>query len=165
MKKNRSIHNVTRFLYESNAIESVFDETSLEQATLAWRYLANEKKITLENILKTHRLLMSFLLPEKDKGSLRKVDVGMFLANGEFKKFKSWKVVPKLLNDWIEKANKSKTEEEIKQDHIELLKIHPWLDGNGRCSRIIMNYQRIKVGLPILVIYESQKQKYYSWFD
>ena len=54
----------------------------------------------------------------------------------------------------------------IKDDHIAFEAIHPFIVGNGRIGRIIMNWQRDKVDkiLPILVIKESEKWDYYSWF-
>ena len=57
-----------------------------------------------------------------------------------------------------------KTAEEIKKWHIMFEHIHPFEDGNGRTGRILMNIQRLKIGLPILIIYEKHKFKYYDWF-
>lgn len=51
-----------------------------------------------------------------------------------------------------------------KRHHIRYEQIHPFIDGNGRTGRIFINWQRLKAGLPILVIKESEKAKYYSWF-
>ena len=52
----------------------------------------------------------------------------------------------------------------IRNDHIGFEKIHPFIDGNGRLGRILMNWQRIQCGLDILVIWEIEKQEYYKWF-
>jgi Fic family protein len=41
--------------------------------------------------------------------------------------------------------------------HAEFVKIHPFTDGNGRTSRLIMNYQLIKKGyLPVIIPKESK---------
>jgi len=49
-------------------------------------------------------------------------------------------------------------------DHIHFEKIHPFVDGNGRMGRILMNWQRVKVGLQPLIIWASERQAYYAWF-
>jgi len=49
--------------------------------------------------------------------------------------------------------------------HINFEKIHPFIDGNGRIGRMLLNWQRVKLGLPVLVIKESEKQEYYKWFN
>lgn len=49
--------------------------------------------------------------------------------------------------------------------HAEFVKIHPFIDGNGRTSRLIMNYILIQNGyLPISVSKDS-KLKYYDALD
>jgi fido (protein-threonine AMPylation protein) len=53
----------------------------------------------------------------------------------------------------------------IKRWHIQFEKIHPFEDGNGRTGRILMNIQRLKIDLPILIIHEGREQyNYYKWF-
>ena len=52
-----------------------------------------------------------------------------------------------------------------KASHIAYERIHPFIDGNGRTGRMFMNWQRLKAGLPILVIKEKEKQEYYKWFN
>jgi fido (protein-threonine AMPylation protein) len=44
------------------------------------------------------------------------------------------------LNDWLKGCYH--TEEDIRQLHIWFEKIHPFVDGNGRVGRILLNIQR-----------------------
>lgn len=46
--------------------------------------------------------------------------------------------------------------------HAEFVKIHPFIDGNGRTSRIIMNYQLMKLGFLPISIKNEEKFKYYD---
>ncbi len=49
--------------------------------------------------------------------------------------------------------------------HAEFVRIHPFLDGNGRTSRLLMNYQLLKNGfLPVSVAKEDQLD-YYNALD
>lgn len=46
--------------------------------------------------------------------------------------------------------------------HMAITNIHPFIDGSGRCARLIMNYELIKNDYPPVLINESQKLSYYA---
>lgn len=154
--------NVETFLIESNAIEGIYDYISLKQARRAWNYLMSKEVLTTGVILKTHKILMlhSNLYPN-EKGYFRNYEVRIgndfglnySLVPSHIKMqfcFETMRVHP--VPDW-------------KALHIIYEKIHPFVDGNGRTGRMFMNWTRIKrCGLPLLIIKESEKQDYYSWF-
>lgn len=153
------------FLKESNAIEGVFSEEALEDAIGAWTYAKEHKhEISLNIILKIHHLLMR-RLDSKIAGKWRvnvAVRVGDRYCPAESKYF-----IRKKVQEWLDNC-KTHTglgaEEDIKRWHVEFEKIHPFVDGNGRTGRILMNLQRLNVNLPILVIKDAEKQDYYAWF-
>ena len=49
--------------------------------------------------------------------------------------------------------------------HGEFVKIHPFVDGNGRTARLLMNFFAIKNGYPPLVIKKEQRVEYYDALD
>ena len=49
--------------------------------------------------------------------------------------------------------------------HGELVKIHPFVDGNGRTSRLIMNMDLIKNGYVPVIIKKEDRLKYYETLD
>lgn len=49
--------------------------------------------------------------------------------------------------------------------HAEFVKIHPFPDGNGRISRLIMNYELMLNGFPFINIKEYDALRYYSALD
>lgn len=163
------------FLRESNAIEGVYDEQSLQDAKQAWTIgvLYFKKEFTIDLILGIHSRLMKNL-NKKIAGHIRKIPI--YVGNKhEFRECMKPELIKKelkkLINNWndnIEKLKKmSKIDKEnfTKQLHIDFERIHPFEDGNGRTGRILMNLQRLSIGLPILIIHEGVEQVfYYEWF-
>ena len=49
--------------------------------------------------------------------------------------------------------------------HGELVKIHPFIDGNGKTSRLIMNMYLIKSGYVPVIIKKENRLKYYETLD
>lgn len=49
--------------------------------------------------------------------------------------------------------------------HGEFVKIHPFVDGNGRTARLLMNFELIKNGYVPIVIKNNNKTKYYTALD
>ncbi|PWT73649.1 MAG: hypothetical protein C5B59_12710 [Bacteroidetes bacterium] len=152
---------VHAFLKESNLIEGVTDDDSLVQAWKAWDYLMKEDVLTKDVVLHTHKILMAHQKIRADqKGHFRKlnVTVGGYEAP-------DWKEVPNRMWAWTLEAMRRSPPIDDKQLHIEYEKIHPFVDGNGRTGRMFMNWMRIKrLNKPLLIILDSEKDSYYSWF-
>lgn len=49
--------------------------------------------------------------------------------------------------------------------HAEFVKIHPFTDGNGRTSRLIMNYQLMAEGFPAISIAKGDRLEYFKTLD
>jgi len=154
---------VNEFLSESNKIEGEYGEVALKDAKQAW-IMANlcvkDRGITTSYILGIHRRLMKRLNP-RIAGQIRTCDVWVGGRKGyppkeikeELRLLCNPGLYPRL------------SEDTIKTWHIQFEKIHPLEDGNGRTGRILMNVQRLIIGLPLLIIHEGEEQKsYYGWF-
>lgn len=49
--------------------------------------------------------------------------------------------------------------------HLQLMKIHPFLDGNGRVARIVLNYELEKNGLKPIIISYAEKDHYFDLLE
>jgi len=154
--------NLNEFLKQSNYIEGVYDKQSLVDARKAWDFIVKYDNLSLNLICQTHNeLMINQSLEGKYKGQLRDCGVsvgGRICPHPE--------VIKSKLSFWVDFANDMpKTSKQTVRDHVTFEKIHPFADGNGRIGRILMLWQTIKSGLPILVIKESEKHEYYEWFE
>jgi Fic family protein len=157
---------VEEFLRESNAIEGVYDIDSLKQAKLAWKYLMTQKVLTPAVILDTHKILMLHQnLQPNHKGYFRDCEVTVGGTYGL-----NWGKIPEAIESWCKDVAISlkipgEDGKHFKIDHITYEHIHPFVDGNGRTGRLFLNWERLKAGLPLLIIHEGFEQyEYYKWF-
>lgn len=146
------------FLRESNFIEREYSEQALSDAITAWQYLKKEDQLTVDVVLKTHKLLMRTRdFPKEYMGKFRWIPV--YIGNREGLHYSQIKPAMEV---WLLNANLYK--EHWKRNHVRYEHIHPFADGNGRTGRMFMNWMRIKLGQPVLTIYEKEKYDYYKWF-
>lgn len=156
------------FLDHSNRIEREYSKETLDDAKKAWEYAKTCDTIGLPELLEIHRLLLERLDPEI-AGKFRDCDV---FIGGERKKFLGLALLEAQVDDALGDVNKgegfglvAQRASYARRAHVAYEGVHPFADGNGRSGRILYNWQRIKLGLPIHIIHEGEEQmEYYGWF-
>ncbi|SRR5258708_11031464 len=55
--------------------------------------------------------------------------------------------------------------DKIAKFHLDFETIHPFNDGNGRIGRLVINYQLLRLGFPVIIIRNKEKSIYYQSFN
>ena len=123
-----------------------------------------DKPITEIDIKSIHNLVLADR-PE-DRGTFRRVNVR--IAGALTNPVQPYLIAPKieeLLNDYPNWTKSMHIVECVATFHLHFESIHPFIDGNGRTGRLLMNLQLIKAGLPVINIKFADRRKYYDAFD
>ena len=105
---------------------------------------------------------------DASKGDLRLVNV---TAGAGGKSYLNYAKVPSKLTTFCQEMNKRRwvlvdSKDILEQyllsfdAHFQLVTIHPWADGNGRMSRLIMNYIQFEFGLVPTKVKKEDKAEY-----
>jgi cell filamentation protein, protein adenylyltransferase len=123
--------------------------------------IKDKGELTLNKVLEWHKMLMKDTKP-KIAGKIRnhrvKISGSKFVPS-----FSS--IVKTLLKDffkWYNQNNKLNPVELAALVHLKFVTIHPFTDGNGRISRLMMNFVLNKNKYPLMNIEYKNRTSYYN---
>lgn len=137
----------------------------------AWK---SGRLITLAEVREVHSLAMTPVWdaaphpqasPREGPGSFREHDIEPF---GGGMRPPEWTEVPVLIRDWVAEAQRLRKvdgaglAEALARLHARFEQIHPFLDGNGRAGRLLLNLLLVRLGYPPAIIYKGNRPRYLS---
>lgn len=114
--------------------------------------LINEKSITVESIQQMHRMFYKNI-EEESAGIWRKENIIVSGTDYAFPKFDEIETLMNGLEQWMVKERNSYHPVIFAALlHLKFVSIHPFVDGNGRASRLMMNLALIQDGYQLAII-------------
>lgn len=128
---------------------------------------AREIPITLKDIRELHKLILTGIQDEF-AGNYRDGEVE--ITGSDYQPPKAYEVSQKMteLGDYVQSVTSNASEHQdlpiltATAIHAWLARIHPFVDGNGRTSRILMNLILIRCGYPICIVTQEERLRYYD---
>ncbi len=178
---------LVEFTYNSNAIEG--NALTLRETALALEGITIDKKplkdhleavghrdafVYIEQLVsekdalseKTIKDVHSLVLMDRpqDKGIYRRIPVRIMGAHHEPPQPY---LVPVQMEQLMagQKGNRRHTIENAALFHLNFEGIHPFIDGNGRTGRLILNLMLMQSGYPPINVKFSDRNRYYACFD
>lgn len=178
------------FTYNSNAIEGntlTLQETALilkEGITIdekplkehleavghkdAFYYIEELVKEKVELSEKVIKDIHSLVLMDKpqDRGRYRRIPVTILGAVHEpAQPYLVPVLMEQLINEYNQEMKDKHIIEKVALFHLKFEAIHPFIDGNGRTGRLLLNLELMKEGYPPINIKFKDRRKYYDCFS
>jgi len=125
--------------------------------------LATKRKghqfITEQDILNIHKYILSSI-DDAGAGVYRRIDV---FIRGKDVEFPRPQLVPNLMKEFIHWLEGKQEEHPVRvaaDAHFKFVTIHPFIDGNGRTGRLLMNLILILNGYPMAIIKTEERTAY-----
>ena len=114
--------------------------------------------ITTDDILAIHKIILQ-KIDDRNAGAFRKIAIRTL---GSTTIFPNYAKVPLLMIDFMQWLQTTHDHPAIigALAHFKLVSIHPFVDGNGRTARLLMNLILLQHGYPIAIVKQAHRSAY-----
>jgi Fic family protein len=158
-----TLKETARLLQEGKAPNKPIKEIrEIENHNIVFKEMLKEKNdLSLSLIKNWHKKLLSNV-DEEIAGKIRKHNVAIAGSKFEPPTPNELEYLLRRFILWYNNNKKIHPVELAALVHLKFVTIHPFTDGNGRISRILMNFILNKNGFPMLNIEYSNRNSYYN---
>jgi len=121
-----------------------------------------DEPISAVHVRQIHKLVLS-RIDDENAGQYRHTQVQ--IAGAQYVPPESWEI-PQRMREWEHWLSQSEHELHpvvlAAQAHHRLVAIHPFIDGNGRTARLVMNLVLFRYGYPPTVLLRVNRRQYYQ---
>lgn len=143
-----------------------FEVINHREAILMVEDLVSQQAPLTERVIKDLHYLVLKNIDQDNAGRYRQVNV--LISGAEHKPVDALHVPEQMTTfiDWYAtQAAHLHPVERAARVHGEFVKIHPFVDGNGRTARLLMNLELMKSGFPAAVLPVESRLAYYEALD
>lgn len=126
--------------------------------------VAKREALTEWQIRNLHSLVLKSIDPEQ-AGRYRQENVVIAGASTPPPDFMHVAAEMAGLIDWYGHSADLHSVARAAQLHTRFVKIHPFIDGNGRTGRLLLNFELMRVGYPPAIIRKEDRLAYYDALD
>ena len=128
-----------------------------------WQLAQEKADLDLKTILEVQRLVLN-KIDDDNAGRLRRIPVRVV---GSKTIFPNYVKIPTMMKDFVKNINASKSHVCLKaaEAHLQLVSIHPFVDGNGRTARLLMNLVLLQAGWPLTIIHKEDRLQYLNLLE
>ena len=165
-----TIDQVTAIIDGKRVLGNPNEIREVKNAYEAYELMLEIDPLSVDDLLKAHKLMMAGLIPEN--GEFRSRGVGVFNGEKIIHMAPPAEYVPGQINDLIAWYRESRMHPLIKSSafHYEFEFIHPFADGNGRMGRmwhtlLLGKWKKLFFWLPIEELIQTRQKEYYEAFN
>lgn len=125
--------------------------------------LVGENELHESTIQSIHSIILQGI-DRRNAGTYRKVDVYISGATHEVSPHYAIGSDMQSIINWYNRQS-PKTIDAIIEFTCKFINIHPFIDGNGRTSRLLMNLELLKLGYPPITVLTTERLAYFQALD
>lgn len=145
------------------SLREVFEAKNLAKIMNSIREKAQQTDLSPDLILSLHQMLIGNI-DDKIAGKFRQKDE--FVRIGTYIAIPPEHIEKRINSSLIDYSSDLSNHliDKVARFHLEFELIHPFVDGNGRIGRVLINYQLSRQGLPPITIQNKEKSAYHLAF-